>query len=231
MAGHVKNSGKAGLRRYEYDGVLGWQVRYRREGVRFQKVFSDRIHGGTEAALAAAESFHAQLLEYFPPMTRREYANIRKANSKETVGVSRIIKRERRNGKEYIYEVWQARWTNREGLHRNKNFYISRHGEAEAKRLAEELRKAKIAEYGDALVDRYNGDLIWVTESEDFAIAANIDPEGDFEGALALRLHRSKERSRELRVRKVNQFRNDHGAIFCEICHFSFESTYGTLAI
>ncbi len=229
MNPRIKNSGKRGIRRYEYDGVVGWQVRYFREKVLFQKVFSDKIHGGEAQALAAAEAFHKQLVTYFPPMLRREWVNQRRTNSKEVVGVSRVMKKISRGTKRYEYPVWQARWTTREGKHANKSFYVSEHGEDGARKLAEELRRQKVEEFGDDFSVQYSDDIVWVVPPEEISIAANLDLDSDFEGALALREHRARERSRELRAAKIEAFRSEHGCVFCEICHFDFERTYGAL--
>jgi hypothetical protein len=225
----MKNSGKRGIRRYEYDGVFGWQVRYFREGAQFQKIFSDKAHGGEASALAAAEAFHAQLVSYFPPALRREHMDRRRANSKEVVGVSRVMKKVTSRSKHYEYPAWQARWTTKDGKHANKSFYVSTHGEEGARLLAEELRRAKLAEHGDESSADYTDEFVWIVAPEEISIAANLDLESDAEGALALREHRSRERSRELRASKIEAFRAAHGSIFCEICGFDFERSYGAL--
>jgi hypothetical protein len=90
MPSRIKNSGKRGIRRYEYDGVVGWQVRYCREKALFQQVFSDKLHGGEKGALAAAEDFHAQLVTFFPPMLRREFVNQRRTNKKAAQGFKAV---------------------------------------------------------------------------------------------------------------------------------------------
>jgi hypothetical protein len=231
MDSRLKNSGKRGIRRYEYDGTSGWQVRYSREKVRFQKIFFDSLHGGEAGALAAAEAYHAQLVSYFPPMLRREYVNQRRTNSKDVVGVSRVMRKLKRGAKEYQYPAWQARWTTKEGKHANKTFHVSTYGEEEAKRLAEELRRQKVAEFGDELSASYSSEVVWIVPPEEVAVAANVDLEGEFEGAVALKQHRTRERSRELRAAKIEAFRTAHGSIYCEVCSFDFEKAYGALAV
>lgn len=229
MNPRIKNSGKRGIRRYEYDGVAGWQVRYFREKVLFQRVFSDKAHGGEAQALTAAEAFHAQLVTYFPPMLRRDWVNQRRTNSKEVVGVSRVIKKVSRGTKKYAYPVWQARWTTKQGKHANKSFHVSVHGEDGARKLAEDLRRQKVEEFGDELSARYSADIVWVVPPEEISIAANLDLDSDFEGATALREHRVRERSRGLRASKIEAFRAEHGCVCCEICYFNFENAYGVL--
>lgn len=229
MDSRLKNSGKRGIRRYEYDGTAGWQVRYSREKVRFQKIFFDSLYGGEAGALVAAEAYHAQLVSYFPPMLRREYVNQRRINSKDVVGVSRVMRKVKRGAKEYQYPAWQARWTTKDGKHANKTFHVSTYGEDEAKKLAEELRRQKVAEFGDELSANYSSEVVWIVPPEEIAVAANVDLEADFEGALALKQHRMRERSRELRAAKIQAFRTIHGSIHCEVCGFNFEQTYGAL--
>ncbi len=225
MTSPAKNSGKRGIRRYSYDGIEGWQVRYMRDGALFQQIFRDKAYGGEAAALTVAEEFHTRLLSYFPPITRREWAEMRRANSREVVGVSRVVKKV----KGHEYPAWEARWTQEPGKHRNKRFYVGMYGEEEAKRLAIEVRKAAVAALGDGFLAGYDGDLVWIVPPDEIAIAANVDTEGDSEGAIALREHRLRERSRELREAKIRAFIEEHGSVFCELCGFDFERFYGAL--
>jgi 5-methylcytosine-specific restriction enzyme A len=47
------------------------------------------------------------------------------------------------------------------------------------------------------------------------------------EGRILTRLHRSRERSRELIIRKKESSLKEHGRLQCEACSFDFEATYG----
>ncbi|MCF3650292.1 AP2 domain-containing protein [Synoicihabitans lomoniglobus] len=226
MDSRLKNSGRKGIRRHEYEGLQGWFVRYMREGALFRKVFSDRDFGGEEGSFAAAEEYHRQLVSYFPPRTRKEHSEQRRKNSREIVGISRVTK----ITKKKEYHFWQASWTDVSlGKARNKVFSINKYGEEEAKRLAIETRQKHLDEFGDQILYDYGDDLVWLVPPEKISIAANIDTEGESEGAIALREHRLRERSRELRKAKILDFIEKHGRLYCEICDFDFEATYGEL--
>lgn len=226
MDSRLKNSGRKGIRRHEYEGVHGWFVRYMREGALFRKVFSDRDYGGEEGSLAAAEEFHKQLISYFPPKTRKEHSEQRRKNSRDIIGVSRITKAT----KGHKYDFWQATWTDAKlGKCRNKAFSINKYGEDEARRLAIETRQRHLDELAEQSVYTYDEDLVWLIPPEEISIGANIDTESDTEGALALKEHRMRERSRELRNAKIREFLESHGRLYCEICNFDFEETYGAL--
>jgi 5-methylcytosine-specific restriction protein A len=49
------------------------------------------------------------------------------------------------------------------------------------------------------------------------------------EGRVRHRIARFRERDRNLRMSKIRSYRDAHGNIDCEVCGFSFESTYGEL--
>lgn len=54
-----------------------------------------------------------------------------------------------------------------------------------------------------------------------------INEKGFLEGKIKLKEHRQKERNQNLiKIAKQN-FKNENGKIFCEICGFDFEKTYG----
>jgi 5-methylcytosine-specific restriction enzyme A len=53
------------------------------------------------------------------------------------------------------------------------------------------------------------------------------DDDGAAEGGLLVRLHVSRERSRGLRRRKIENARRNGQPIACEVCGFDFEQTYG----
>jgi hypothetical protein len=228
MDTRLKNSGRKGIRRHEYDGVKGWFVRYMREGAQFRRTFNDNDYGGEDQSYQAAEEFHRQLVAYFPPRTRKEHSEQRRKNSREIIGISRVTKMVK--NKEYHF--WRASWTDVSlGRPRNTSFSINKYGEEEAKRLAIEARRAHLEELGDQLVYEYEDDLVWLVSPEKIAIAANVDTEGDSEGEIALMEHRARERSRELRQAKIRDFMVQHGHLFCEICDFDFEMSYGALGV
>ncbi|PRX45353.1 5-methylcytosine-specific restriction protein A [Prauserella shujinwangii] len=48
------------------------------------------------------------------------------------------------------------------------------------------------------------------------------------EGRLLARRYFARERNPRLREKKINAFVKQHGRVFCEVCGFDFEATYGT---
>ncbi|APU67758.1 HNH endonuclease [Christiangramia flava] len=66
--------------------------------------------------------------------------------------------------------------------------------------------------------------------SQDFK--ANVNLEGDFpEGRIIERKHKFRERnSRVSQIAKEN-FKNQHGRLFCQICEFDFEKEYGEIGV
>lgn len=58
-----------------------------------------------------------------------------------------------------------------------------------------------------------------------------VDDSGDAveasEGRLLARRYFARERNPQLREKKINAFLKQHGRIFCEVCGFDFEATYG----
>ena len=53
------------------------------------------------------------------------------------------------------------------------------------------------------------------------------DEEEGNEGQILSRIHRYRERSRDLVDRKKSQFFGDHGSLHCEACGFDFLKIYG----
>ena len=60
----------------------------------------------------------------------------------------------------------------------------------------------------------------------------DAEEEGDVvdapEGRILTRLHRSRERSRKLVERCKKRALAEHGRLFCEVCSFDFEKSYGS---
>jgi hypothetical protein len=62
--------------------------------------------------------------------------------------------------------------------------------------------------------------------------STTAEPERDiygFEGDISHKTHLARERDRSLRDAKLEQFMELHGHLYCEICNFDFENTYGDL--
>ena len=71
----------------------------------------------------------------------------------------------------------------------------------------------------------------WACElDEDFI--DNTQLSGDFpEGKIVERIHKARERNLEVVQIAKDNFKKKHGRIFCQICDFDFEKTYGRLGI
>lgn len=67
----------------------------------------------------------------------------------------------------------------------------------------------------------------WILElSEDFP--ANTQTSDGFpEGKIVERMHRSRERNSKVIELAKSNFKNKHGKLFCEVCHFNFIDKYG----
>ncbi len=116
----------------------GWFIRVTRNGKTYSMFCADKKHGGKTKALAEAKKCHKLLLEKYPRMSRKDFAQIqRRPNKSGIVGVTRLTKVVR--GKEYHF--WQATWSPSRGDIHKKAFSIHRHGEEKAKQLAIQTRK------------------------------------------------------------------------------------------
>ncbi len=210
-----------GVSRLKYASVSkGWLARYTREKVLFSKTFFDSAYGSAEASFDAAKQWHEEARRLLPPPNRREYVEIRKRNN--TSGITGVH-RAKKKSKGYAYDVWIASWITADGKSRNRAFYVSQHGEEKAKELAIQLRKEMVAQLPTELASGYwsyrpHGDR----QSFDRDIYA-------FEGQEIIRIHTAKERDRSLRQSKIEEFLAEHGRLFCELCRFDFEFTYGLI--
>lgn len=63
--------------------------------------------------------------------------------------------------------------------------------------------------------------------SREVAIPVDEEDDGVREGRLLQRGHFVRERDRKLRQKKIADFLKTHPRVFCEICEFDFEETYG----
>lgn len=225
MAKRSKNAGKPGISRHEYDRSKGWFVRYKREGATFDKLFFDTACGGSDEALKQAEKYHQELLEAFPPPTRRDLAQRKTKRSLEVPGVRRASKIVKGKG----YTAWTASWSPEYKKQKTKSFSVNKHGEEGARKLAIEARNKGLAEMNNQTVFNYEEGFVWSFDSEDISSGSNIDDIRANEGTERLAIHRTKERSRTLRTKKLKSFVEKHGRLFCEICDFDFERVYGSL--
>jgi hypothetical protein len=115
-----------------------WRVSLRRRGKALVRNFADKKYGGKGRALAAAKAYRDELLERYPPLTRREFASIpRRHNRSGVTGVYRYAKKYTlADGKERESWYWEAHWPTETGQFMRVNFSVNQYGENLARRLA-----------------------------------------------------------------------------------------------
>ncbi len=124
----------------------GWFVRLTRQGERHTAFFSDRKHGGKAKALEKAKVCYSKLESKYPPMSRKQFAQIeRRPNKSGVVGVTKLVKLVA--GRKYSF--WQATWSPEPGEVRKQAFSTNRYGEAGAKRKAIAARRAGLRDMKD----------------------------------------------------------------------------------
>lgn len=205
----------------------GWLARYTREGVTFNQLFTDSKFGGENESFEAAKKWHDEIRELFPPMSRREFMRQKKVTNKSGhVGVYRASRTTKKpNGKKFTYDYWFASWVEDSGQKKFKQFSISKHGDAEAKRLAIAYREKMVSRLSDDWGEGY-----WSYRPGDRRIRTPYHREiYGFEGEQIYRIHADFERDRDLRDKKIDAMLAEHGRLMCEICGFDFEEAYGTL--
>jgi hypothetical protein len=119
----------------------GWEVRMQRQGIRFEKFFSDLVHGGKRAALQAAKEHRDDLESYYPKSTVKQLAKQTSVRNRSgVVGVRLHKQKDRRGDFEYQYWYWVAQWTDGNGRRKTRSFSIHQHGDDEAYEMAVEAR-------------------------------------------------------------------------------------------
>lgn len=119
-----------------------WIVTLQRRNKIWCRYFSDGKHGSKPKALAAAKAFRDSTLDANPPMSRAEYASIRRRNNKSgIVGVCRHVSTELHNGRKVKQPYWIAFWPLEDRRVGRAKFAVSRHGEDKAFKLAVAARR------------------------------------------------------------------------------------------
>lgn len=102
---------------------------------------------------------------------------------------------------------------------------LRKYGEEEAKRLAIEARQEVEPQLEEEYYERY-----WnYRTGHRFNKADIVEDPFAFEGAEKFVLHRAAERDPRIRMLKLKAFLKEHGKLFCEVCGFNFEETYGQI--
>ena len=120
-----------------------WRVSLRRYGKRHFKNFTDKKYGSKEQALYKAKEFRDQFLIEHPPISRKEFCNVKRRHNKTGItGVCKFSKTyQLKDGtiKESWY--WSANWPDSNGVNVNKSFSINTFGDDLAKQKAIRARE------------------------------------------------------------------------------------------
>jgi hypothetical protein len=115
-----------------------YRVSLTRAGKTVAKLFRDRDHGGSRAALKAAKAWRDAHLETLPGKTRTEFGRmITVKNSSGCPGVYR--RKSVVRGREYWF--WQAQTPSGIGPIRTRSFSVDRYGEDQAYAMAVHARE------------------------------------------------------------------------------------------
>jgi len=119
-----------------------WIVHIERRRRVWHRTFSDGVYGGKTHALRAARAFRDELLASSFPMTRAEYAAIRRKNNRS--GVAGVFRRGH-DGNPVDPANWMAFWTTPDGKRATRKFSIAKYGEKTAFKRAKDTRKEALA--------------------------------------------------------------------------------------
>ena len=123
-----------------------WIVRIQRRQKVWRRSFSDGIHGGKTNALRAARAFRDEVLSLHQPMTRAEYANIRRRNNQSGVpGVCHHVASTISSGRPAARTYWIAFWTTPDGKPVRRKFSIRKFGDEGAFKHAKASRRQGVA--------------------------------------------------------------------------------------
>jgi hypothetical protein len=104
------------------------------------------MYGGKRKALRAAQAHRDELLVLHSPMTKAEYAAIKRKNNRSGLpGVCRYVAVETLGGTTRARAYWIAFWTTSEGRPVHRKFSISKFGEEAAFSRAKAARQQALA--------------------------------------------------------------------------------------
>lgn len=121
----------------------GWRISLRRHGKMLVKNYPDKTHGGKRKALSLAQRHRDELLEKYPPITRKEVCLIKRSNNQTGItGVCTYGKKYTlKDGTEKESRYWEANWPDAEGVPRSINFSVNKYGEEVARSMAIRARR------------------------------------------------------------------------------------------
>jgi len=115
-----------------------WRVSLRRKGKHFVKNFPDKKWFSRHEALRAAKKHRDQLAILYPPISRREFCNVKRRNNR--FGITGVYC----YGKPYKLKdgtikkiwYWEANWPDENGKSLSQAFSINKYGEKGANQRA-----------------------------------------------------------------------------------------------
>ena len=124
-----------------------WIVHIERRRRVWHRSFSDGVYGGKTHALRAARAFRDELLASSFPMTRAEYAAIKRKNNRSGVpGVCRRGGNAQASSRKPVDPAyWIAFWTMPDGKRAIRKFSITKYGEKTAFKRAKDMRREALA--------------------------------------------------------------------------------------
>ena len=120
-----------------------WRVSLRRKRKTHVKNFPDRKYGGKRKALHLAKQFRDELIRKYPPLTRKEFANIKRSNNKS--GISGVCWYAKpyylKDGTKRECEYWEASWPTTMGNSEYVTFSVKKYGKDKARCMAINARR------------------------------------------------------------------------------------------
>lgn len=120
-----------------------WRVSLRRYGKTHVRNFPDKKCGGKRKALQQAKQYRDELIKQHPPMTRQEFADIRRSNNKSGItGVYCYAKPYYlKGGEKREIWYWEANWPTSVNGSEHIAFSVKEYGEERARSLAIRARR------------------------------------------------------------------------------------------
>jgi hypothetical protein len=127
---------------YPKQSQIGFLVKIHRARGKKYEAFNFSQYPTKKACFSAAKKRAQDVDKLFPRLTRKEYAQIKRSNFKNSeVGVRKTIKK----NKGFEYEFWEASWSPRVGAVKKKLFSVNKYGDEEARKLAQKARTEGLA--------------------------------------------------------------------------------------
>jgi hypothetical protein len=122
----------------------GWYVRVFFKGEMYSKFFSDARFGEAGDGLIEAVRYRDELEQKLgKPRSERTIVKLSPRNQSGVIGVRRRRKSSGKKGRKDGYDVFEVTWSPEPGKMKRTSVSIEKYGEAEAFRIACEIRKSR----------------------------------------------------------------------------------------